>query len=76
MGNTVEIHVRLMQEVTDCSRPTQAQDLGNGLFKVLPTPNHDPEDEVWEFPPESIVRAEVRRSDGAEFLLAIKPYAF
>ena len=37
-------------------------------------PNYNPDDEVWEFPPHSIVRAQVRRrSDGSEFLLAIKP---
>lgn len=73
MAKTVEIHVRLLGEGTECSRPTQAQDLGNGLFKVLPTPNYDPEDEVWEFPPESVVRTEIRRSGRDEFRLAVKP---
>jgi hypothetical protein len=50
MARTVEIHIRLLHEGTECSRPTQALELGNGLFKVLPTSNYDPEDEVWEFP--------------------------
>ena len=71
MANTVEIYVRLLDEGTECSRPTQALDLGNGLFKVLPTPNYDPADEVWEFPPDSIVRSKIHRSEGKEFLLAV-----
>ena len=68
---TVEIYIRLLDEGTECSRPTQALDLGNGLFKILPTPNYDPANEVWEFPPDSIVRSATRRSEGEEFLLAI-----
>lgn len=71
MADTIQIYVRLMDEGTKCSRPTQALDLGNGLFKVLPTSNYDPRDEVWEFPPDSIVRSEVRHSEGKEFLLAV-----
>ena len=73
MAKTIEIHVRLLDEGTECSRPTQAQDLGNGFFKVLPTSNYDPEDEVWEFPPDSTVRLVVRRSEGQEFLVAVAP---
>ena len=73
MPQTVEIHIRLLDEGTECSRPTQALDLGHGLLKVLPTSNYDPEDEVWEFPPDSIVRSEVRRSGDKKFLLAVAP---
>ena len=46
MPQTVEIHIRLLDEGTECSRPTQALDLGHGLLKVLPTSNYDPKDEV------------------------------
>jgi hypothetical protein len=46
----------------------------NGLFKVLSTANYDPEDEVWKFPPDSIVRSEVRQPEGNEFLLAVGPW--
>jgi len=73
MAETVEIHIRLLDEGTECSRPTQALDLGNGLFKVLPTSNYDPGDEVWEFPPDSIVRSTIQRSEGKEFLLVVAP---
>jgi hypothetical protein len=48
-------------------------ELGDGLFRVLPTANYDPHDEVWEFPPDSIVRSEVRRSEDGEFLIAVAP---
>ena len=73
MAHTVEIYIRLLDEGTECSRPTQALDLGNGMFKVLLTSNYDPSDEVWEFLPDSIVRSEVRRPEGKEFLLAVAP---
>jgi len=71
MGRTVEIHIRLLHEGTECSCPTQALDLGNGLLKVLPTASCDPKDEVWEFLPDSIVRSQVRRSNGNEVRVAI-----
>jgi hypothetical protein len=73
MADTVEIYIRLFDEGTEWSRPTQALDLGDGLLKVLPTPNYDPADEVWEFPPDSIVRSKVRKSEGKEFLVAVAP---
>lgn len=53
---TVRISVRLLEEGTPCARPTQAVPLANGLYKILPTENYDPEDEIWEFVPGSIVR--------------------
>ena len=56
---------------TECSRPTRALDLGNGLFKVLPTSRYDPEDEVWEFLPDSIVRVRQFEFEGKEFLRAV-----
>jgi hypothetical protein len=73
MAQTVEICVRLLHEGTECSRPTQALDLGNGLYKILATPHYDPEDEVWEFLPDSIVRSEIRLSEGKTLLIAVAP---
>ena len=70
-NSVVKIHVRLLDEGTECSRPTQGVVLGNDLFKLLPTDNYDPNDEHWEFVPGSIVRAkEVRNVDGT-YLLAV-----
>src|SRR5215469_12884141 len=70
---TVEIYVRLLDEGTDCSRPTQGVSVGHGLFRLLPTENYDPADEHWEFLPGSIVRAkEIRNTEGVH-LLAVAP---
>jgi hypothetical protein len=71
MAETVEIYIRLLDEGTECSRLAQALDLGDGLFRVLPSSSYDSADEIWEFPPGSIVRSEVRQSDGKKFLLAV-----
>jgi len=49
--NKVKIYVRLIDEGTEVSRPTEALDLGNGLLELLATPDYDSEDETWEFSP-------------------------
>jgi len=69
----VQIYVRLLEEGTDVSRPTQALDLGNGLFKLEATTDYDPEAETWEFVPGSEVRGEIRSSESGQYLLAVKP---
>lgn len=67
------IFVRLFDEGTEVSRPTQGLDLGNGLFQVLDTKDRDAQEETWEFPPGSVVRGGKRvDSNGEEYLLAIK----
>jgi hypothetical protein len=68
----IRIFVRLLGEGTEVTRPTEAINLGNGSFQVLSTPDYDPEDEVWEFPPGSTVRCETRRDPAGEYLLATK----
>jgi hypothetical protein len=68
----VKVFVRLLSEGTEVSRPTEAISLGNGVFKILSTPDYDPEDEVWEFPPGSTVRGEIRHDENGEYLLATK----
>lgn len=55
---TIEMQVKLLNEGTNVSRPTLALDIGEGLFKLLPTPDYDPEDEAWEFVPGTTVRSE------------------
>jgi len=68
----VVIFVRLLDEGTNVLRPVDALHLGNGLFKIMATPNYDPEDEKWEHPPGSVVRTERRRNQTGEYLLAVK----
>jgi hypothetical protein len=65
------IHVVLLNEGTWCARPTECVNLGNGLFKLMATPNYDPEDERWEFPPGSIVRGRAFQASAGEILLAV-----
>jgi hypothetical protein len=72
-GNRVKLFVYLLAEGTDVWRPTEAVPIGDGLFKILSTPHYDPEDEVWEFPPGSIVRCETRQNDSGEYIVAVKP---
>ena len=70
-NSAVEIYVRLLDEGTDCTRPTQGVVLEDGLIQLLPTDNYNPDDEHWEFLPGSIVRAkEVRNADGS-YLIAV-----
>lgn len=68
----VTLFVRLLNEGTDVSRPAEALDLGDGRFRLLPTANYDSEDEIWEFPPGSTVRAEVRTRQSGTYRLAVK----
>jgi len=72
-SNRVKLFIYLLEEGTDVWRPTQAVAIGDGLFKILPTPEYEPEDEVWEFPPGSIVRCETRQNDSGEYIVAVKP---
>ena len=67
----VPIYVRLMGEGTACCRPTRGERIGKDIFKVLATPDYNAEDEHWEFPPGSIVRAATVA--GKNYLLAVKP---
>jgi hypothetical protein len=68
--STEKIYITLLEEGTPTARPTQAENLGNGTYKVLPTPNYNPENEVWEFLPGSIVRCKNWESSMGEVLLA------
>lgn len=56
MNKTIQVYVSLLEEGTPTIRPTLAEELGNNLYKLLPTPDYDSEDEVWEFVPGSIVK--------------------
>jgi len=68
----ITIFIRLLNEGTEVLRPTRALDLGGGLFKVLATSDYDATDEEWEFPPNSVVRAQRRSGASGEFFLAVR----
>ena len=69
---TVTVYIRLLDEGTPTSRPTKAVQVGTDSFKLLATPNYDPEDEHWEFLPGSVVRCETPEHDGGRYLLAVR----
>ncbi|MEM7617633.1 MAG: hypothetical protein AAF195_04560 [Pseudomonadota bacterium] len=71
-NNIITLYVQLLDEGVDTARPTQAIDLGNEMFTLLPTENYDPEDEIWEFLPGSTVKAlDITDDKGNPILLAI-----
>lgn len=72
MATTTTIYVRLLDEGTEVFRPATAHDLGGGVFKVLPSPDYDPQDEKWEFVPGTLVRCEKRKLEDDEVLVATK----
>ena len=70
MQKTIEVWVTLLEEGTDTIRRTDAIDLVDGKVELLPI-NYDPEDEIWEFPPHSIVKIKKSKDfHGREVLLA------
>jgi len=71
-NKVVTIYVRLLDEGTEVSRPTQAIDLGGDRFRLIATPDYDPENETWEFLPDTEVRGEIRSSEVGEHLFAIR----
>jgi hypothetical protein len=54
---TRTIYVYLPDERVDVWRPVEADELGSGRYRIL---GPIPDDETWEFPPGSIVRAEMK----------------
>lgn len=73
--NTLEIYVHLLDEGTTVWRPTRAANLGNGVFKILPTPDYDPEDETWEFLPNTLVRIAERTLSSEKVWAAVEQVA-
>jgi hypothetical protein len=64
------IYVALLDEGTDVWRPVDAEELRDGLFRIM-SENSRPHDERWEFPPGSIVRCERRHLSEGPVLVAV-----
>ncbi len=69
----VEIYVRLLEEGgTEVFRPTKAIHIQDNTYRILPTENYDPDDEIWEFLPGVVVQGKVASSvKGGTFLMAV-----
>jgi hypothetical protein len=70
--SALTIYIPLLNEGTSVVRPTQAVQLGENLFRVLPTRDDDPNDEEWKFPPGSVVECVLETRSGREVLVAWK----
>lgn len=68
--DTTTIYVRLLDEGTDVFRPTQGESVREGVYRLLPTQDYDPEDERWEFLPGQVVKCELVSLHGGERLVA------
>jgi hypothetical protein len=66
------IYVQLLDEGTDCWRPTDGRCVRGMTYEVLVTPKYDPEDESWEFVPGTVVECEYRKLSGGVVLVAVR----
>jgi hypothetical protein len=66
----VVLYIRLLNEGVDVVRPTTGIVVGPDTIQVLPTPDYDPADEEWEFPPGTKVRCVREVWEGRELLVA------
>ncbi|MET4257827.1 hypothetical protein ABIC09_002769 [Bradyrhizobium sp. S3.12.5] len=69
-AGTTLIYVPLLDEGTEVIRPTFGLSLGAYVYRVLATPEYDPSDEHWKFPPGSVVRCALEMRSGGEALVA------
>jgi hypothetical protein len=66
---TITLYVRLLDEGTNCWRPTQAELVKEGIYRLLPTTNYNPDDESWEFLPGTLVRCQtLMLSEGSKIV--------
>ena len=62
----VTIFMPLLDEDVEVWRPVEAQSLTNGTYCIM---GHVPEDELWAFPPGTLVRCEWKTFSGGERVL-------
>lgn len=72
----IEIRVESDEEYALPCRQTHAKKLGDGLYEVLATPHYTPE-QLWKFPPGSIVRLKevwpnIRDFPNYSYMLAVE----
>jgi photosystem II stability/assembly factor-like uncharacterized protein len=70
-GHSIDETVYLWIPLLDGGRrPTKAEVLGGGLYRVLATPNYDPRHAEWTYPSGSVVLGEITTSDFGERYLS------
>jgi hypothetical protein len=66
------IYIQLLDEGTRVYRPVPAIEIREGIYEVKGLEIYNPEDEIWEFPPNTCVIVEKQNFDGENVLVAIK----
>ena len=72
-NNKTQIYIQLLDDEQGTLRPVEAIFLGFDEYLILPVDDFENLDEVWEFPPGSIVKIEERSNRNKKFLLAVAP---
>ena len=67
----ITVYVRLLCEGTEVFRPTGAVQMANEVYRLLPTVNYDPADELWEFPPGALVHCQIKKLSEGDVLVAV-----
>jgi hypothetical protein len=67
MARVAEVYVRLLDEGVDAWRPVRAEEIGNGICKLLEQP-YERDVETWEFEPNDVVVCESIEADSGPFL--------
>lgn len=71
------VYVYLLNEGSRSWRPTTAEKFSDDVYKLLATPNYDPEDEEWEFIPNTVVKVaeiELKDTNKQPVLVAVSIY--
>lgn len=71
-SNTKKIYIPLLDEGTQVLRPTQGIIIEKNIFIVQETPDYDPEEEAWLFPPGTMVECNEEINEGIHILVARK----
>jgi hypothetical protein len=66
------IYIQLLNEGSVAYRPVSAYLIGENIYKIDGSECYDPNDEGWEFPPNTYVIVEERKLSGEDVLVAIK----
>jgi hypothetical protein len=69
--NQETIFIRLLNEGTDVWRPAVATKIDENVYRIEMPDNYDPEDEEWEFKPNSIVCCETKILTDKKCLIAM-----
>ena len=68
------IYIQLLKEGVEVYRPVSAYKLKDNVYKIQGRDIYDPDNEQWEFLPDTYVYVENRTLSEGDVLVAIKKY--